>query len=280
VNTPSAESLYAAARRVLLDALEAAAPFLDSVIVVGAQAVYLRTERARLALAGFTLDGDLALDPSSLPTAPPIERALTNAGFVRGTQPGSWSRRVSMDGRDIRACVDFMVPATVAPGAGSRSVELEGHDRFAARRAYGLEAALVDHGILRIAALHPGDGRDARAKVAGPAALLVAKLHKIADRVESGRHARTPVDKDAGDIYRLVQATSVADMAAGLRLALTDDVAAPVADAALRHLRGLFADRRHIGVGMAQRAVGPSGEPEETVAAALTAYVAALLGRL
>ncbi len=57
------EAEYVAARKVLLDALMALAPHGRAIIVAGAQAVYLRTGSADLAVAPFTTDGDLALDP-------------------------------------------------------------------------------------------------------------------------------------------------------------------------------------------------------------------------
>jgi hypothetical protein len=56
-------SEYVAARRALLDALEALREHIDSIVVVGAQAVYLHTGAAELAVAEFTTDADLALDP-------------------------------------------------------------------------------------------------------------------------------------------------------------------------------------------------------------------------
>jgi len=58
------DSRYVAARRVLLDALFALAPHGKAVIVVGAQAVYLRTGDANLAIAPYTTDGDLVINPS------------------------------------------------------------------------------------------------------------------------------------------------------------------------------------------------------------------------
>lgn len=56
---PDLDPLYIAARRVLRDALEALAPRGDAVIVVGAQAVYLRTGAGELGIAPYTTDGDL-----------------------------------------------------------------------------------------------------------------------------------------------------------------------------------------------------------------------------
>ena len=70
---------YVAARRVLLDALEALEAQKQAVIVAGAQAVYLRTSEGGrgiathttdgdlvIGIAPFTTDGDLAIDPAVL----------------------------------------------------------------------------------------------------------------------------------------------------------------------------------------------------------------------
>jgi hypothetical protein len=47
------DPLYVAARRVLLDALEALAPHGDAVVIAGAQAIYLRTGHGGLAVAPY-----------------------------------------------------------------------------------------------------------------------------------------------------------------------------------------------------------------------------------
>ncbi len=169
------DPLYVAARRVLLDALEAAAAYRQSLIIVGAQAVYLRTEGARHTWAAFTTDGDIVIDPSLLPSAPALDATLQAAGFTRSAQPGSWKKAVIIGHRKIEVDVDFMVPEAVALGSGRRSVELEGHDRQATRRVYGLEATLVDHGPMRIASIDPADSRSVTVEVAAPAALLIRK---------------------------------------------------------------------------------------------------------
>jgi len=274
------DRLHVAARKVLLDALDAAAAYRRSLIIVGAQAVYLRTEGSTLALAAYTTDGDIVIDPSRFPSEPALEITLQAAGFRRSGQPGSWATTILIDGREAVVEVDFLVPEAVAPGSGRRSVVLDGHDHHATRRVYGLEAALVDHGPMRIAAIDPDDPRTVRIAVAGPAALLISKVHKIADRVESGRHERTPVDKDAADIYRLIQATSVDKMAGGFRLALSADVARPVAAMAQRRLDELFSRRAAPGVEMAVRAIGVAGESPDTIAAVLNGYTSALFDRL
>jgi hypothetical protein len=50
------DPLYVNAREVLLDALEALGPHRASLILVGAQAIYLHTGEADIAVAPFTTD--------------------------------------------------------------------------------------------------------------------------------------------------------------------------------------------------------------------------------
>ena len=65
------DDVYVAARRVLLDALEALGPHRVAVTLVGAQAVYLRVGDADIAVAPSTTDGDLALASSRRPRSRP-----------------------------------------------------------------------------------------------------------------------------------------------------------------------------------------------------------------
>jgi hypothetical protein len=98
---------------VLLDALEALKPHLDAIVVIGAQAIYLHTGGADVALAETTKDSDIALDTRVLTGAPKLEDAMRQAGFVldpSSAQPGSWQ---SPDGIPV----DLMVPESLA-GAG------------------------------------------------------------------------------------------------------------------------------------------------------------------
>jgi hypothetical protein len=228
-------------------------------------------------VAPFTIDGDIAIDPTVILSTPALEAVLTDAGFTLGSQPGSWSRVVSVGGRDVKVDVDFMVPEAAAPGEGTRGVDLLGHSRKATRRVPGLEAALVDHGVLEIAAFEPADLRKISLEVAGPGALVIAKVHKIADRVASARGARTQVDKDAGDIYRLMQATDVPEMVACFQAAMHADVSRPATEFAVEQLGELFGRSGSQGVEMAIRAIGVGGEAPDTIRSVATAYASALL---
>jgi hypothetical protein len=85
--------------------------------------------------------------------------------------------------------VDLIVPEAASTGEGRRGARLGPHGNRAARRAVGLEAALVDHSPITISALDRADARVMTAEVAGPAALIVAKAHKINDRFAAGRRS-------------------------------------------------------------------------------------------
>ncbi len=250
------DELYVIARRVLLDALEALGEHHDATILVGAQAIYLHTGGANLAVAEYTTDADLALDPALLAEIPPLEQALERAGFHGSSSAvGIWkTRRQTSTSRGIDVQVDLLVPTTVSPGTGRRAARLPGHDVNAARKVDGLEGVLVDQAEHAIASLEPNDDpRIVRAKVAGPGALLVAKLFKINERRGSAR-AR---DKDALDVLRLLQAIATDDLAQRLRSILADDRCTSVGTQGLEMLDDLFATRGSEGAVMAARATRP-----------------------
>ena len=274
---------YVAARRVLLDALEALAPHSGALIVAGAQAVYLRTATLELSVAPYTTDGDLALDPSTLEQDPALQDAMRTAGFelllIDGhVEPGIWVRSTMVDGVDVIVPVDLIVPTGVAPGGGRRSVRLDGHDRRAARRVIGLEAALVDRSAMTIGSLDAEDPRSVDAQVAGVAALLVAKAHKLNDRAKDGRERRLN-DKDAADVVRLMQGSVAANVAATIRTLLSSPIAGQVTSNALGYLDDLFSQRGQPGVVLASRALRLALS-EETVEALCIAWMRRLRAEL
>lgn len=209
---------YVVARSVLLDALEALGEQRQAVIVVGAQAIYLHTGAIELAVPELTIDADLTIDPALLQESPEIESAMRAAHFERGNRVGAWLAYREVAGVATNVEVDLMVPEAVG-GGGRRAARLPGHAKEVARKARGLEAALVDKAATRVAALDPADRRSFTVAVAGPAALLIAKLHKIAERVGE-REQRRLDDKDALDILRLLQAIRTETLKASNRAAL------------------------------------------------------------
>lgn len=73
---------------------------------------------------------------------------------------------------------------------------------------------------MAISALDPADERSITVDVAGVPAFLVAKAHKLRERIDSGRPGRQD-DKDAADVFRMMQVSSPAVVGATLR-ALTE----------------------------------------------------------
>jgi hypothetical protein len=271
------DQLYVAARSVLLDALTALQPHGVSVIVAGAQAIYLRTGEANLAIAPYTTDGDLALDPAKLAETPTLEVAMRTANFVLSTEPGIWIATTRVGQEHVHIPVDLIVPEGVATGAGRRDARLQGQGNRVARRALGLEAALVDHSPLTINALSPDDKRSIRAEVAGPAALLIAKLHKLRERVASQRPTRIN-DKDAVDILRIMQTTNPVDIADTVTILGRAPIAGEPTTAALTYLDVLFGARGRPGITMAQRALR-TAMPPERIQALCISYTAAVRDR-
>jgi hypothetical protein len=86
---------YVDARRVLLDALTALQPHLDAFVLIGAQAVYLRTVDRIPGYQPYTTDADLAFDPERLADLPLLADAMANAGFEFSGAPGIWHRTVN-----------------------------------------------------------------------------------------------------------------------------------------------------------------------------------------
>lgn len=197
---------YVAARRALLDALDALEPHLSSIVLIGAQAVYLHCgASSNIGVPPMTTDADLALDADLLAGEPEIAAALQGARFGSGSQPGQWKNSKGI-------AIDLMVAPhqSGTARATARAARLAPHARSVARIGPGLAAALVDNAPAMISALEPGDRRTRELRVAGASALLVAKTIKIRDRLaDAGRgHPDRIVDKDALDVLRLLQAVS------------------------------------------------------------------------
>ena len=121
-----ADPIYVAARATLLDALQALEKHHASIILVGAQAIYLHTGAADEAVAAYTTDGDLALDPRMLGRQPALEAAMRAGGFaLKVDQVGIWTGARAVDEKVVT--VDLLVPDSLG-GGGTRGARLDGHD--------------------------------------------------------------------------------------------------------------------------------------------------------
>lgn len=176
-----------------------------------------------------------------------------------------------------------MVPEFLAgPGGRSaRAARIPPHARHTARRGYGLEAAVVDNAHMEVRSLDASSQRSAFVRVSGPAALLVAKLHKLGERSESAPGRL--VDKDAHDIYRLLRGTSTESVAETMRHLTEDSLAGAVTSEALEHLGTLFAGGPDAicssMAGEAERLLGNADEVSAAVALLARELLEAVDGR-
>lgn len=263
---------YVIARRVLLDALAALESHVPNLVLVGAQAVYHHTGDADLRVPQFTTDADLAIDAQALEDSPEIGDVLRAAGFSSGTNPGHW-----VDARQV--AVDLMVvphqSGRKKPSA--RAASLPPHDKATARVARGLEPALVDHEIVSMAALEPGDDRRVELKVAGPAALLTAKAIKIGERLEqAAAHPDRLRAKDALDAFRILQSIDTGVLVQGF-----------ASHAASEHARAVTAEAIEIyrveastADGRIAQLAATAARGDRTIAPSFAALVADLLDEL
>lgn len=128
------DALYVAARRILLDVLEALGPHRPKFVLVGAQAVYLQAGDADMeVVAPYTKDADLGTDARDLDRDPSILGLMTAAGDVvrlmRGSAtPDAVGKTLAklagdeMCGPSVRAGVDYLERLFATPRA--RGVDL------------------------------------------------------------------------------------------------------------------------------------------------------------
>ena len=274
--------LMVEARRVLLDALGALADHRGSLVLVGAQAVYLRTDEITLSFsASYTTDADLAINPTTLAETPSLGDVMTAAGFERTQpdRPGIWGKPIVVDGHDEIVPVDLIVPEALA-GPGRRGARLTGHGKQAAGRADGLEAALVNRSPMTITSLDPADKRAITVDVAGPTALLVAKLHKIGERTAQAKtRPDRVIAKDAADSYRLMLHLGAEQAGARFESLLEDAIAGPSVRKALGYLKTLFGAPAAAGVRLAVGGLS-SDVPADRVEVVCVGFTRSVLGRL
>ena len=262
---------YIDARETLLDAIEALGPHSDAIILVGAQAIYVQIEGDddSFAPSRFTYDADIALDPDLLGDSPALVDAMGRAGFRLSDQPGLYKR-------DGGAQVDLLVPEAVG-GPGRRAARLGVHGNRAAMKVHGLEGALVSHKRRKVSSLVPSADRSCILKVAGPAALLVAKVHKIGERLQDPDvRRRDQLPKDAFDVYRLLRAIDTAEMASEFGLLASREISSRVTSEALSMFQRLFSAPSDMGTELVVRAV-PATEDPDFIAASSVALSQDLL---
>jgi len=257
----SIDPAYITARKALLDVLDVLGPHLKSIILVGAQAIYVHTGEAEFAVSPFTYDADLAINPKELAENPKLVEVMKKAQFSLTNQPGLYKR--TSDG----AQVDLLVPAALG-GGGRRGARLGLQGNKSAMKVRGLEGALVDHAPIQIKSLDENDQRTHVIEVAGPASLLVSKVCKVADRTQGT--SRRQDDKDAFDIFRLLRAVQTSDLTAGLNLLFTDNLSSEITKEAMEAFKGLFGDATSAGIQMVMSHIRGI-EPEDIISASCIA---------
>ncbi len=203
-------------RRAIINVVAVLAAHSESLTLVGAHAVLLRTmdlDAPRMP----TGDGDLGVTPGLVGDVPSIETLLAQAGYEHRTtaRPGLWGRERydEADGRRVfREKIDLLAPHGLS-GASSRTRRgvptlQPAHGKLAVGNAVGLELASFNRSPMTITDFADPE-LSVEIFVAGIPALILAKGSKIGERMRDPR--KGPVrDKDFGDLWRLA-AVAAAD---------------------------------------------------------------------
>lgn len=197
-------------RRLIIETTRALGEHAGAVTVVGAHAVHVWVQdKWGDVEMETTRDGDLAINPVYVAPDPKIVEMMEGIGLERASEdrPGIYGYSAERD-LDLaqRTTIDLLVPEAFA-GSGRRSAELDGQKQ-AATRARGLELALFDRTLTTLHTFdEPNDVIEVH--VAGQAALLIAKAHKIGERVaDFDKRPDRLKPKDSGDVALLMMTIS------------------------------------------------------------------------
>lgn len=207
-------------RRAIINVVSVLAAHAESLTLVGAHAVLLRTidlDVPRMPSG----DGDLGVTPGLVGDAPSIETLLAEAGYEHRTtaRPGLWGRKSydEADGtRSFREKIDLLAPHGLS-GTASRSKRgvpalQSAHGKLAVGNVLGLELAAFNQSRMTITDF--ADPRlSAEIHVAEIPALILAKGSKIGERLREPRKGAVR-DKDLGDLWRLMAVANPGETAA------------------------------------------------------------------
>lgn len=206
-------------RRAIINVVDVLAVHADSLTLVGAHAVLLRSMDLDVPRMP-TGDGDLGVTPGLVGDVPSIGALLVDAGYEHRTtaRPGLWGRTPydEPDGaRSFREKIDLLAPHGLS-GTASRSKRgapglQPAHGTLSVGNALGLELAAFNRSLVTMTDL--ADSRLAtEIHVAEIPALILAKGSKIGERLREPR--KGPVrDKDFGDLWRLMAVADPAETA-------------------------------------------------------------------
>ncbi len=203
-------------RRAIINVVAVLAAHSESLTLVGAHAVLLRTmdlDAPRMP----TGDGDLGVTPGLVGDVPSIETLLAQAGYEHRTtaRPGLWGRERydEADGRrGFREKIDLLAPHGLS-GASSRTRRgvptlQPAHGKLAVGNAVGLELASFNRSPMTITDFADPE-LSVEIFVAGIPALILAKGSKVGERMRDPRKGPFR-DKDFCDLWRLA-AVAAAD---------------------------------------------------------------------
>lgn len=205
---PRSESEWS--RRAIINVVGVLAAHAQSLTLIGAHAVLLRTAGLDVPLAP-TGDGDLGVTPGLVSEEPSIEALLVDAGYEHRTaaRPGLWGRGSYEDrlgNPAFREKIDLLAPHGLS-GTTSRTKRgvpalQTHHGKLAVGNALGLELAAFNRSIMTVADfIEPGLSLEIH--VAEIPALLLAKGAKVGERLGEPRRGEVR-DKDIGDLWRLM----------------------------------------------------------------------------
>ncbi|WP_206184694.1 hypothetical protein [Thermoactinospora rubra] len=180
--------------------------------------------------------------------------------------PGTWHGRLGV-------AVDLMVPDALSGSGGRRGARIPVHGNRVARRTTGLEAAVIDNSEHTVTGLADDDGRSFTIRVAGPAALLVAKTIKIDERL---RQPERLSPKDSLDVLRLLQSVETNTLALQLTRLAEEPLCSETTRQAIRSLRSHGTSPAGPYATMAAQAAGPLADPD-TIAATLAFLIEDLM---
>jgi len=257
---------------VLLDALTVLTPHMNNLVLIGAQAVYHHTGEGSLNVAIMTTDADIALETNDLAPNPEIGKALLDAGFYLGQNPGRWIGRYDVG-------IDLMV-APHQSGRGSAKVgaaRIPYHHQRTARIARGLEPSLVDFTLDQIYSFEQQDRRQFELRIAGPSALLVAKAIKLSERFEESTTRPDRLsEKDALDAFRLLQKIDTDVLVQGFELHQSEPHAMRVSTDAIR----IYTEHATSANGLSPTLAAHAAGDDPTVAPAFSSLVQDLINNL
>ena len=248
-------------RRLLIDTIRALAEFGGAITVVGAHAVHVWAQDVLGPVdMQATRDADVVVNPVLVTPDPKLLDIMQGIGVTPALpdRPGIYGYTdESTLTLAERTTIDLIVPEAYA-GPGRRAARIAGQ-QHAASRAVGLELAVWDRHRRTLTAIDdPSDHIEAW--VAGPAALLAAKAHKVHERYQQ---IATRPDrlrpKDSGDIGLLMMVSEPDDVAAVMIAHSAEHPEiTPVVSQAARWLIEMYSDptsilRRHAADALADR---------------------------